>query len=248
MSSFVDLLGPSDAPPVVLLHGAGANRKMWHFQATALSDRFRVIVPDLPGHGDHPERRFRFEAGVRFVRHLIDDEAGGTADVVGLSGGGYVAIGVAHESPRRVASLVLSGSTAEYLGWGGFSTRLVGVVAGAAGPVMRRLNEKALRSATRPDTAEAMIEVGVSMRAAAQSLRSIPGRDYHAMLEKYPGPVLILNGERDRVNRRSESEAARRWNARLEVLEDCGHACVLSQPQSFTDAVRGFLESLDRTA
>ncbi len=243
MSPHVDLAGPADAPALVLLHGASANRKMWYSQVEALADEFRVIVPDMPGHGDHPIRRFRFDEAVADVQRIIDEEAGGTAMVLGLSGGGYVGLGVAHHSPERVRALVLSGATAEYLGWGGFSTRLFGYFVGVISPVMRRMSEKGIRKGARPETAEAMIDVGVSMRAASQSLRAIPGRDYHAMLEEYSGPVLILNGERDKANRECEEDAARRWGAELVVLEDCGHACALSQPDAFSEAAGEFLRA-----
>jgi pimeloyl-ACP methyl ester carboxylesterase len=248
MTRHIDIAGPTDAPPLVLLHGASANRKMWHSQVEALSDEFRVIAPDLPGHGDHPIRKFRFGEAVADVQRLIDEEAGGSALVLGLSGGGYVAIGVAHDTPSRVNALVLSGSTAEYLGWGGLSTRLFGVAVGTFAPLMSRISEKAIRRGARAETAEAMIDVGISMRAASQSLLSLPGRDYHGMLEDYRGPVLILNGERDKVNRENEQNAARRWGARLAVLEDCGHACALSQPEAFTEAARVFLRSHGSTA
>lgn len=46
-----DVAGPREAFPIVLLHGAAATRKMWVPQMEALSDEFRVIALDLPGHG-----------------------------------------------------------------------------------------------------------------------------------------------------------------------------------------------------
>jgi pimeloyl-ACP methyl ester carboxylesterase len=63
------------------------------------------------------------------------------------------------------------------------------------------------------------------------------------MLESYRGPVLILNGERDKVNREREDDAARRWNAELMVIPDSGHSCVLSQPDAFSAAARAFLHT-----
>ncbi|MCJ7726864.1 MAG: alpha/beta hydrolase, partial [Acidimicrobiia bacterium] len=202
MSDWIDLAGPQDAPPVVFLHGGGANRGMWRWQLEALASEFRVIVPDLPGHGHHPDRTWRFKSSVDSVAEVIDRHAGGRALVVGLSLGGYVGMGVAQAHPGKVRGLILSGATAQYLGWGGLETRLFGGVVRVVGPVFRRLNEKAMsKLAERGNApaAQAIPEIGMSMRGAAQVLMRLPGRDFHAITAAYPGPVMILNGERDKV-------------------------------------------------
>jgi 3-oxoadipate enol-lactonase len=43
--------GPQDAPPLLMLHSLGTDGGVWQPQAEALSDRFRVLRPDLRGHG-----------------------------------------------------------------------------------------------------------------------------------------------------------------------------------------------------
>ncbi|MGF1554065.1 MAG: alpha/beta fold hydrolase BchO, partial [Paracoccaceae bacterium] len=47
----VQVMGPEEAPAVVLLHGLGGATHSWADVAPRLARRFRVIVPDLPGHG-----------------------------------------------------------------------------------------------------------------------------------------------------------------------------------------------------
>ncbi|MFX5676509.1 alpha/beta fold hydrolase, partial [Acinetobacter baumannii] len=42
--------GPADAPPLLLLHGIGANSGHWRFQYAALQDRYRVIGWNAPGY------------------------------------------------------------------------------------------------------------------------------------------------------------------------------------------------------
>jgi hypothetical protein len=44
--------GATDSPPVMVVHGAFSHAHAWDHIAAALADRFRVIVPDLRGHGD----------------------------------------------------------------------------------------------------------------------------------------------------------------------------------------------------
>ena len=65
--------GPADAPRVVLLHGATLDHHAWDAQVDALSARYRVVVPDLRGHGESTiEGPFRFEDALADVLALLD--------------------------------------------------------------------------------------------------------------------------------------------------------------------------------
>ena len=158
--------------------------------------------------------------------------------LVGLSLGGYVALAAQHP---RVAALVLSGASASYEGWGGTSTKLYGWALTPIAPLLRRVNEKSLRGALDPSMAEAIITHGLSMKSAARALRSVPGRDYRDMLARFEGPVLLLNGERDKPNREEEAAAAAAAkDATVVMVEDSGHACALTQPEAFSYAIHQF--------
>jgi hypothetical protein len=45
------LSGPEDAPPIMLVHGWPQNWWAWRHVIPTLAERFRVIAPDLRGHG-----------------------------------------------------------------------------------------------------------------------------------------------------------------------------------------------------
>ncbi|ABD08705.1 Alpha/beta hydrolase [Rhodopseudomonas palustris HaA2] len=47
----VQQMGPADAPALLLIHGTGAASHSWRGLAPLLAAHFRVVVPDLPGHG-----------------------------------------------------------------------------------------------------------------------------------------------------------------------------------------------------
>ncbi|WP_409470784.1 alpha/beta fold hydrolase [Streptomyces sp. HC307] len=47
-------LGPAGAPALLLVHGWGGDGREWSPHAEALAGRFRVVVPDLRGHGRSP--------------------------------------------------------------------------------------------------------------------------------------------------------------------------------------------------
>ena len=66
-----DVVGPRDAFPIVLVHGVSWTRRMWMPQLEALSDEFRVIALDLPGHGALREQPFRLKAAVQTVMESL---------------------------------------------------------------------------------------------------------------------------------------------------------------------------------
>ena len=67
------------------------------------------------------------------------------------------------------------------------------------------------------------------------------GVDFPAALARYPGPTLILNGQRDWVHRTAERAYARAArNARIQIIARAGHIASLDQPEAFTAAVRAF--------
>src|ERR687885_437082 len=82
-SLYVERYGPADAPAVVLTHGAGANRTSWYYAIRALSQRFQVLVWDMPGlgHSDKPRR-----GDYSLERHAHDLEA--VLNVAAGGGGG----------------------------------------------------------------------------------------------------------------------------------------------------------------
>lgn len=114
MTVFADIHRPSaptDAPPVLLLHGGTVANWMWQPQVGSLDDRL-VLTPDLPGFGSRAREVW---PGLPTV---VDDLANLLArqgittpiDVVGLSLGGLVALHLAARHPQAVRSLFVSGA------------------------------------------------------------------------------------------------------------------------------------------
>ena len=238
MSGYIGIDGLETGPTLVMVHGAGANRKMWLPEIECLSDRYRIVTLDLPGHGARVNAKFDYRKSVSSVEETIEQHTTGSVVLVGLSLGGYVAMAARHP---RIAGLVLSGSTIAYTGWGGFSTKLYGMALAPFTRFVRKANEKALRKALPPEMADEFIAHGLSLKAATKALRTVPGPDYRAMLSEVECPVLILNGERDKGNREEEEEAAAvAKDATIVMVEDSGHACSLTKPEAFSEAIHQF--------
>jgi pimeloyl-ACP methyl ester carboxylesterase len=104
-------------PPVtlLLLHAAMGSAKRWYAAVPSLCRQYRVVRLDLRGHGDSqvpPENPpLSMDRLVQDVRELLDHIGCAQAHIVGNSAGGYVAQNLAMQSPERVTSLMLFGST-----------------------------------------------------------------------------------------------------------------------------------------
>ncbi|MFC5831692.1 alpha/beta fold hydrolase [Nonomuraea insulae] len=111
MAIFVQEAGPVDAPTVVLLHAVGTSGWMWTKQVSALATDMRVIVPDLPGHGQSNTSPWVSIADTaRLVAETVSERVpSGRAHIVGLSLGGYVGVYLAATAPEMVASAIVSG-------------------------------------------------------------------------------------------------------------------------------------------
>ncbi len=245
-----DIAGPMQATRIILIHGAAWTRVQWLPQMLALADEYRMIALDLPGHGARATEPFRLETAMQTVARVIDetDDAagGGGALVVGHSLGGYVAMALASAQPRRVAGLVVAGSGVDYRVLGRLSALDAALSLRLYGERrIQAMQERTVRESLPADLAEAEIAAGFSFRALPAVYRELARRDFRALLRTYPGPTLILNGERDRANRRSEArQVAACQRGRRALIAGAGHLCNLEQPEAFTAQVRAQAQAL----
>jgi pimeloyl-ACP methyl ester carboxylesterase len=251
LSRAIDVSGPAGAPAVVFIHGVTANRKIWGPHARLLAGRHRVIALDLPGHGALSGMSFRFDTALELVRKAIATEAGGRALVVGDSLGGYVAMAFAGRHPEMLPGLVLASCTLEIRGivgalaWLGGHLLSLGMSRRRVERILVRMAERELRRMVSPAIAGPILEAGVRIGARPEAFWQLAGRDFKSILSGYPGPVLILNGERDlafRLGERRFLAVAR--NARLRVIRRAGHVASLERPDLFSRAIRDFAASI----
>ncbi|MBV9355685.1 MAG: alpha/beta hydrolase [Chloroflexi bacterium] len=108
-SLYVERYGPADAPALVLTHGAGVNRTSWYYVIRALSERFQVLVWDMPGlgHSDRPARGdYSLERHAEDLEAVLDLAAGQPAVLVGHSMGGMVVLTFCRLFPEHLGSRV----------------------------------------------------------------------------------------------------------------------------------------------
>jgi pimeloyl-ACP methyl ester carboxylesterase len=102
--------GPRDAPALVLIHGSNASLYTWEPWVKRLSDKFRVITLDLPGHGltgAVPNRDYTQEGMVKFIDQVARTLGLHRFAIGGNSMGGRASVLFTIQHPERVTHLVL---------------------------------------------------------------------------------------------------------------------------------------------
>lgn len=238
-------------PPLVFLHGAAEDGRIWQPQLDALADEFTVVAWDEPGSG----RSSDLPAGAGLddvadcLAGLIVELALGAVHLSGLSWGGTLALEVYRRHPDLVATLVLVDT---YAGWKGslpadeVQARVAGArsmlaaPAGAFDPTLPGLfagdppaEYVPLLQRIAADVRPASLERQLSIMATA---------DLRDVLPTIAVPTLLIWGELDA---RSPLRVARAFeraipDAELVVIPEAGHVSNLDQPAAFNEAVRVF--------
>jgi len=220
---------------------------MWQPQMDSLAAEFRVIAPDLAGHGALRREPFHVETCIAEIARVVDDAANGRALVVGLSLGGYMAMEFGARYPQKAAGLVIASASVEPRGWYNIPYRILSrTMDKVPEPLANALNRWLFLLVYGKKRAQPLIVGGFFMRGGASGIREVMKREYVPKLAAYPGPVLLLNGARDlgfRMHEKRFLAAAKR--GRLQVIPHAFHIANIDQPEAFSDAVRRFARSIE---
>ena len=250
--------------PVVMLHGLGGGKLSLFPLMAELSERHRVIVPDLPGHGESekPMAEYSPRYYAKVVRHLLDAVGAERAVVIGNSLGGRIALELALRSPARVAALALLGPAVPGFRWRyvmGFTRVFPTGIGALPFPLRERWMRVALgRLFADPATlGEEALAAGAhefirvyrspaARMAFLASLRHIVTErpePFFASLRRIKQPTLVIFGERDRVvpARFGVRLVQHLPNAKFMVLPNVGHVPQFEATRETLDALTEFM-------
>jgi abhydrolase domain-containing protein 6 len=240
----------------IVLHGLGTSAEAMMGVAVILRDTHRVVVPDLPGFGEHAKHdgkkhdwRFYIDEIERFRVH----EELGTVDVVGTSMGGAFAAAYAAtypESVRRIVLLSPAGVTAPVQN--DFMKRV------AAGDIPLDIRDEAsfaevmrLNFPNPPEMPapirQAFIDRAIERREALLSIiedtRPFLLRGVEPLMKDIKAPALVLYGSVDQL---TDASMIQVWRGGLpdfrgEVLEGAGHVLLYDRGQEVAERMRDFL-------
>jgi 3-oxoadipate enol-lactonase len=252
---FYEVLG--SGPPVVLLHPFPANHDLWKPAAQAVLSRFRVILPDLRGHGDSDigEGPATMEKHAADIARVLDHEEVGRAPVVGVSIGGYVLFEFWRKYRPRVEALVLCNTKAQADTPEARAGRLQ-----AAADVLERGTEpffenmlpkligKTTRS-TRPDLVEGALRMmrKMSPKDVAMVQRGMAERpDSVETLKTINVPTMVVTGDEDILTGMADADLMRQNTpgTQMKVIAKAGHYSPWEQPEEVGKLLRQFLDML----
>jgi 3-oxoadipate enol-lactonase len=242
---------------VVLVHGHGADLRLWEPQVPALVDAgYRVIRYDVRGHGRStaPPSGYTWENYALDLRDLLERIGVARAHVVGLSMGGGIALHFALDFPERVSSLVLVDSALPGFDYSpefaGAIEELVAAVR-AEGPraafdrlwLTHPLFDGVRRFPERFELIRTMALAYAALDYLDETPHTPPARQAVDRLAELQAPTLVLVGELDIPDFQIIAEvlAGNIPGARLQVIADSGHIPPLEQPEAFNQALLGFL-------
>lgn len=247
--SFIDE-GRGEA--VVFLHAFPLDGRMWQGQRSRISQRCRVIVPDLAGFGasEGVPLRPTLEAHVDDVAHLLDRLGIERATLVGLSMGGYIALAFAQRHPARLARLALADTKSTPDTAEGKAAREQNIALAAregTGALVERLLPKLLSTRASTEVAAYVRSLGASqptgsVQSALAAMRDRP--DTSPLLPTLRVPAAVIVGEADSITPVSDARAMSSAlpRAELTVIPDAGHLANLEAPGAFTAALERLLD------
>ncbi len=236
-----------DGPPVVMVHGLMASGEMFRWLAEPLAARFRLIVPDLPGHGRSRTvpGPYTVEAMTARLVAALDRQGIGEAHLMGYSHGGAVAQQVAREAPHLVRSLALVATYAHNTatlrekaeGW--LAPHLVRLLG------MRRFAALLARPGTGggvPLTADQVVWLreiigGNATAALAQAAADRSRFDSRPWLRQLRVPTLVISGGRDTAVPAHHATMLTQAipGARATTIPDAGHTMVWTHPAQLAE-------------
>lgn len=222
--------------PVVLVHGIRLSGAAWTAVAEKLGGERPVRAVDLPGHGGRRGERFTLPGAAAAVLEAVD-EVGGRALVVGHSLGGYVGIAAAAADPRRVAGLVVAGSTIVPGPRATAPFSIMHRALGARSDGGKRFSERVFDTVLPARVATDVKAGGIATEVIPDVVGALRDYDVLGDLAAYPGPAWLINGGHDHFRWHERRFAAAAADARSIVVPGGGHYLPLARPEEFARLV-----------
>ena len=246
-----------NGPPVVLLHPFPCNHEFWNPAAAAFESNYRLILPDLRGHGDSGigEGPALMQKYASDIARVLDAAGIGRAVFIGCSIGGYILFEFWRRFRARVTALAICDSRPQADNAEARANRL-----NAAAAVLEQGTEQFLDTmipklmgrttvATRPDLVEGARAMMRKMSAEDISLvqQGMAARpDSVADLKSINVPTLIVTGEEDVLSTVADSELMRQniAGSQLKVIPKAGHYAPWEQPEAVGKVLRQLLDDV----
>ena len=239
--------------PVILIHGFGEDGEVWNNQVDFLKDRFRVIVPDLPGSGQSEMIEDMSMEGMAEVIHLIIHEENiASCPVIGHSMGGYILLALMEKYWNHVSAFGLFHSSSfadseekkairkkgiEFIQQNGAAEFLKTATPNLFSPLTKE---------ERPELVKKQVAASDNFSAAALVSyyeAMIKRSDRTEWLQKATVPVLFIMGKYDVAVPMEDSlkQCHLPEKSYIHILQKSGHMGMLEEPGNSNLILKNFL-------
>lgn len=237
---------------IVFIHGFGGSTKTWKRQIQFFSEKFNVLLIDLPGHGNSvKEKAITPEYVSRKIKEVLDFLNIKKAQFVGLSLGSLVVAHFAIENPEYVKSIIFGGAAIKVDGIYKFLVHLINIIKGilphyflfklfASIMLPKKNHEKSrnifIREGKKMNRKDFISWVDyISETAHANKLLND--------LKKLDIKMIFISGDEDGCFLNGTRKAAREVGAKLNLIHHCGHVCTIEKAEEFNQMAFKFLKA-----
>lgn len=244
---------------ILMVHGFGGNKDHWLRFAEKLANDYRIVIPDLPGHGDSISDFtdiYTIENQAKWLNEFMETIDVKTFHVVGNSMGGAVSLKLTHLFPDKITSLTLINSA----GLEKNESEYVELLKKGINPLVVSSTKefKELMSFVmerKPYIPDPIYEVLAEKKVARKILDQKIFQDIltdvnnlENILSEINKPTLIIWGKKDRV---IDVDNAEEFHKRITgsqkiILKDVGHLPMLEDPKQTGSHYASFLLSCKR--
>jgi 3-oxoadipate enol-lactonase len=237
---------------VVLLHGFCGSSAYFEYIIPELSKKYRVIAPDLRGHGNSavPVGTYSMELFAEDIKQLLDALDISEATLLGHSLGGYVTLAFAEKYSDRLKAFGLIHSTGLPDAEEAKQNRYKGVEQiekEGIGPFINTLIPKLFSPQhlqSMKDELEKAKQIGLATRpeGAQNTLKGMAERpDRSAVIASTNLPVLLVAGADDQVIPPAKTFSVEQQLIMAETLSNTGHMSMYEAPNKLVDVLYNFL-------
>ena len=229
---------------LLLLHGLFGALSNWQDVVAEFSSRYRVLIPLLPIY-DMPLTKAGINGLVSFVEDFLTEiglvEA---CTVLGNSLGGHIALVYTLRNPRRVARLVLTGSSGLFEDSMGGSFPKRGNYAYVEERVAYTFYDPAVATRELVDEVFSVTNSNAKCLRIITIARSAQRHNLAKELSNIQVPTLLVWGLNDTITPPLVAHEFNRLirGSELRFLDHCGHAPMMERPREFNRLLHRFLQ------
>lgn len=237
---------------ILLLHGFCGNSGYWRLIFPEMAKDYRIIVPDLRGHGESgtPEGPYSMESFADDIAALLEKLNIPKATLLGHSMGGYITLAFAEKYPNLLNRFGLIHSTSfpdDEKGKEGRARNIALIRQQGMEAFIENLVPKLFAPAHLHHMTEAIDEVKrigwlTNPNGAIASLEGMKARpDRTNILKETSLPVLLVAGADDQIIQPDRTFSADRPNITKFLIHGSGHMSMFEKPDQLLKGIKSFM-------